>query len=96
MGIVSLAYIPGKRYRCRRNMANEKIVELKGGGPNLTLEQLRNRITTYESEMREYLRGHDANIETYKFAVEKEGDGYSIEVGIKASIHPKNRAGITK
>ena len=77
-------------------MATEKIVEVKGGGPNLTLQQLRGRITTYETEMREYLASHEASVEMYKFAVEKEGDGYSVEVAVKASIHPKNRAGISK
>ena len=80
----------------RRNMPSEKVVELKGGGPNLTLQQLRERITTYETEMREYLNKHEASVEMYKFAVEKEGDGYSIDVAIKASIHPKNRSGISK
>lgn len=77
-------------------MASEKIVEMKGGGPNLTLQQLRGRITTYEAEMREYLESHEGNVEMYKFAVEKEGDGYSVEFAVKASIHPKNKSGITK
>lgn len=76
-------------------MATEKI-EVKGGGPNLTLQQLRGRLATYENEMREYLDSHQANVEMYKFSVEKEGDGFSIEVDIKASLHPKNRAGISK
>ena len=77
-------------------MTSEKIVEVKGGGPNLTLQQLRSRLATYENEMREYLDSHQANVEMYKFSVEKEGDGFSVEVDIKASLHPKNRAGISK
>jgi hypothetical protein len=77
-------------------MTSEKIVEVKGGGPNLTLQQLRDRITTYENEMKEYLDSHQANVEMYKFSVEKEGDGFSIEVDIKASLHPKNRSSVTK
>jgi len=77
-------------------MSSEKIVEVKGGGPNLTLEALRTRLTTYENEMRAYLDSHQANVEMYKFSVEKEGDGFSIEVDIKASLHPKNRSGIPK
>lgn len=77
-------------------MTSEKIVEVKGGGPNLTLQQLRARIATYENEMREYLDSHQATVEMYKFSVEKEGDGFSVEVDIKASLHPKNRSGIPK
>ncbi len=77
-------------------MATEKIVEVKGGGQRVTMTELRNRLATYNTEIREYLASHEATVETYKFAVEKEGDGFAIEVDIKASIHPKNRAGISK
>jgi|GEM_PF-6469608 len=77
-------------------MTSEKIVEVKGGGPNLTLEQLRGRLATYENDMRAFLDSHQANVEMYKFSVEKEGDGFSVEVDIKASLHPKNRSGIPK
>ncbi len=46
--------------------------------------------------MRAFLDSHQANVEMYKFSVEKEGDGFSVEVDIKASLHPKNRSGIPK
>ena len=77
-------------------MAPEKIVEVKGGGQNLSLQQIRSRLVTYESELRQFLDTHQANVETYKFSVEKEGDGFSIEIDIKASLHPKNRSGASK
>jgi len=77
-------------------MASEKIVEVKGGGQNLSLQQIRSRLTTYENELRQFLDTHQANVETYKFSVEKEGDGFSVEVDIKASLHPKNRSGPSK
>ena len=77
-------------------MATEKIMEVKGGGQKLTLQELKSRIADYRTEIREYLDSHEASVEMYKFAVEKEGDGYSIEVAVKANIHPKNRSGISK
>jgi hypothetical protein len=77
-------------------MASERVVEVKGGGQRITLEQLRSRVQTYRNDLRGYLEGHDATIETYKFSVEKEGDGFVIDVAVKASIHPKSKAGISK
>ena len=77
-------------------MATEKVVEVKGGGQRLNLEQLRGRMTTYRNEIRQLLESHEAAVETYRFSVEKEGDGFVVDVAIKASIHPKNLAGISK
>ncbi len=77
-------------------MPAEKVVEIKGGGQNLSLQQIRSRIAGYESELRQFLDSHQANVETYKFSVEKEGDGFSVEVDIKASLHPRARAAIAK
>lgn len=77
-------------------MSTEKIVEVKGGGQKLTLDQLRNRMTNYSTEIRQLLATHEAAVETYRFSVEKEGDGFTVDVAVKASIHPKNRAGISK
>lgn len=76
-------------------MASEK-VEVKGGGQTLTLQQIRSRLVSYEKELRQFLDSHQANIETYKFSVEKEGDGFSVEVDIKASLRPKGRSGPSK
>jgi len=74
-------------------MASEKIVEVKGGGQNLSLQQIRSRLTTYENELRQFLDSHQANVETYKFSVEKEGKEKKIEVDIKASLQNKSRSG---
>jgi hypothetical protein len=77
-------------------MATEKIMDIKGGGQRLTLEELRGRMTAYENELRGYLKSHEATIETYRFAVEKEGDGFVVDLAVKASLHPRNKAGISK
>ena len=95
MGIASLPYIGRHLLRRRHDMATEKVIETKGGGKTLTLEQLRSRLNAYESEMKQYLDNHEAHVETYRFAVEKEGDGYVVDIAVKASIRPK-RAGISR
>ena len=95
MGIVPLNYITPVRHRIRRHMSHEKIVDVKGG-QRLTLDQLTNRLATYRTEIKQLLDSHEAAIETYKFSVEKVGDGFVFDIAIKASIHSKSRAGISK
>lgn len=68
-------------------MSGGRILERSGEG--VSLEELRNRIKKYGDELREVLVDHDASIDTYKFAVEKEGDAYSIEMAVRARIKPK-------
>jgi hypothetical protein len=77
-------------------MATDKIMEAKGGGQNLTLEEVRSRITTYEHQMRGFLDSLEANVDGYKFSVEKQGDAFIIDVAIKATVRAKNRTGIPK
>ncbi len=55
-----------------------------------SLENVRERILAYEHEIKSYLDHLDANVEYYKFGVEKHGDGISIEVSMKATIRPKH------
>jgi len=74
----------------------EKIVDVKGGGKSLSTQEIQARLATYRREIREYLNSLEANVESYKFSVEKEGEGVVIDVAIRAAVHPKNRAGISK
>ena len=39
--------------------------------------------------MHEYLEHIQADVENYKFTVEKHGEGIEIEVSFKAFVHPK-------
>ena len=77
-------------------MATEKIMEVRGGGHTLSVQEVRTRITAYENQIRQYLDSLEANVEGYKFTVEKQGDGLVIDVAVRATIHPKNKAGISK
>lgn len=74
-------------------MASERIME--AAGEHVNLEEVRKRMATYAHQIRELLEGSNAAVETYKFAVEKEGDGFAVDIAVRASVHPK-RAGISK
>ena len=56
-----------------------------------SLENVRERILAYENEIKEYLDHLDANVEYYKFSVEKHGDGVTVEVSVKATVRPKSK-----
>ena len=61
-----------------------------------TMENVRRQMLTYGKEIEEYLSRVEANVEGYKFSVEKRGEGIEVDVEFKALIHPKPKAGITK
>jgi len=58
-------------------------------GDRVSLDNVRNQISSYEHEIREYLDKLDATVEAYKFSVEKHGDGLTIDMSLKATIHSK-------
>ncbi len=95
-------YIIRSRSTSEKDMASEKgvasgkLMEMKGGGQSLTLQELRERVAAYRHEINAYLSGLEANLDTYKFSVEKAAEGFSIDVNVKATVHPKNKAGISK
>ncbi len=53
------------------------------------VESIGERLQSYEHRIRNYLENLEANVEYYKFSVEKHGDGVEIDVAVKATIHPK-------
>ena len=64
-------------------------VEEEAGHEHRGLEMVRDRILGYEHEIKTYLDHIDANVEYYKFDVEKHGDGITVEVSVRATIRPK-------
>ncbi len=61
----------------------------QAGQERPSLDKVRERILAYEHEVKEYLDHLGANVDYYKFSVEKHEDGISVEVSIKATIRPK-------
>ncbi len=57
---------------------------------HISIEDIRNQMVTYGSEIQQYLKNVDAHVDGYKFSVEKQGDGLEVEVQFKANIRPKH------
>lgn len=55
------------------------------------LEELRDQLAKYHNDIRKFLDGYEAAIETSKFSVEQRGDGLAVEVAVKAVIQPKKK-----
>jgi len=53
-----------------------------------TLKNVRSQVLTFGNRIHEYLENVNADVENYKFTVEKHGDGIEIEVQFKAYVHP--------
>ena len=68
-----------------------KIVDVKGGGERVTLEQVRHQFSEYERHIRDYLTQLNATVEAYKFSVEKNGEAFTFDVQIRATVLPKRK-----
>jgi hypothetical protein len=82
-------------------LVTEKTIEPKEAtrfaeGHHVSMESVRHQLVTYGNEIEEYLKRVDANVEGYKFSVEKRGEGIEVEVEFKALIHPKVKGEIPK
>jgi hypothetical protein len=55
----------------------------------LEMEDVRKQITSFGNQIHEYFDHVQAEVENYKFTVEKHGDGIEVEVQFKAYVHPK-------
>ena len=53
------------------------------------MDNVRNQISSYEHQIREYLDKLDATVDAYKFSVEKHGDGLTIDISLRATIQSK-------
>ena len=63
---------------------------------HVNLDNVRRQMVQFGHEIEQYLGRVEANVEGYKFTVEKRGDGLEVEVNFKALIHPRTRANIPK
>ena len=69
--------------------AGEKKLALPREEHRLTLEDVRKRVLAIGNEVHEYFEHIGADVENYKFTVEKHGEGIEVEVVFKAYVHPK-------
>lgn len=56
----------------------------------VSMESVRHEILSFGTQIHEYLSKVEANVEDYKFNVQKSGDGVEVEVNFKALIRPKH------
>jgi len=56
---------------------------------NVSLDNVRQQLEEYGTQIKEYLNNHKATVDTYKVSVEKEGEGLAIDVALRATIQPK-------
>jgi hypothetical protein len=52
----------------------------------ISLEDARNQIVSFGTQIQEYLNKVDAHVENYKFSVEKMEDGIAIDVAFRATL----------
>jgi hypothetical protein len=59
----------------------------KGGA--VSLDNVRNQLLSYEHQIKEYLDKLEATVDTYKFSVEKHGEGLTVDIALRATVRPK-------
>jgi len=66
------------------------VVKEKGEEENsASLSLVRQQILTYSDEMHAFLEHVHADVETYKFTVEKHAEGVEVEIHFKALVRTK-------
>jgi hypothetical protein len=56
----------------------------------VSIGDVRQQLSKYGQQLNSYLRQVDANVENYKFLVEKAPEGISIAFSLKATINTKS------
>jgi hypothetical protein len=56
---------------------------------NKSLDAVKQQLLDYANQIREYLNRVDAKVDGYKCSIEKQEDGLTIDIGFRATIHPK-------
>jgi hypothetical protein len=55
-----------------------------------SMANIQNQLQSYGNQIGEYLKTMNANVEDYKFAVEKIDNGLTVDVRFKATIKQQN------
>lgn len=76
-------------------MTSDREPETKTGKKRPTMEGV-SQIADYGQQLGDLLDRVGATIEAYKFSVEKKDEAFVIDVAVRASFHPKSKAGATE
>jgi hypothetical protein len=66
-----------------------KLVEVTKETFSVSLESIRKEIVSFETRIREYLEKIGAEVEEYKFSVDKRAEGVEVELRFKAHVRPR-------
>ena len=78
---------PKKRVHLKKSVSENR--KLKSEKLNESLERARDQLLTYGSQIQEYLEKVEANVDGYKFSVERQDDGLSIDIAFRATVLPR-------
>jgi len=56
---------------------------------NDSLDTVRKQLVTYGDEIQEYLGKVDAKVDSWKFTIEKQNEGLTVDIAFRATVHPK-------
>jgi hypothetical protein len=56
---------------------------------HISVDEVKHQLISYEHQIKEYLDKLEATVDTYKFSVEKHGEGLTIDMALRATIHVK-------
>jgi hypothetical protein len=56
---------------------------------NQSMDDVRGQLVSYGNQIQEYLGEIDAKVETYKFSIEKQEEGLSVDIAFRATVRPK-------
>jgi len=56
---------------------------------NDSLDTVRKQLVTDGDEIQEYLGKVDAKVDSWKFSIEKQNEGLTVDIAFRATVHPK-------
>jgi hypothetical protein len=68
----------------------------KNSENRISLDDAKNHLASFGNQIQEYLGKIGANIENYKFSIEKTKDGLAVDVAFRAILKSTNTAETTK
>jgi hypothetical protein len=76
----------GKAKGAAKKAARVGVSSLKTTADRLPLDQVRSQLLSYAEELQQYLSNINANVENFKFGVQKRDSGLTIDAAFKATI----------
>jgi len=64
------------------------------GERKMTVQDMNKQVMDFGNQLREYFDNVSAEIQNYKFTIEKHGEGVEFEIQLKAYVHPKGNEAI--